>query len=161
MQCFPLLFFYCISVKLQTCSRGVCCKLLAQNCCSIGALGSVTKLDFWLAFSCPLPHSLHRFWMVRQLLRLSNHTKKANKSDLKQQTQCSDGSTLSRTPSTLSGCSPTSPTAPETGQRLNGFLTSNCSRGSYRTLQETSRQELCCSAYLLLGRPRAVMDRDL
>lgn len=96
--------------------------------------------------------------MVRRLLRCSNHhMKKANKSDLKQQTWCSDRSALSRTPSNLSGYSATSTTGFPYSTRNRVDMQWLLNRHPQATREPCKKRELCFSINLLLGKPRAVM----
>lgn len=104
---FSPFIFLLHSVILQTLSRGVCCKLLAQS--QVGGLGSVIKLNFCFPVSCLFLYALHGLFLDgKKTVMLKQSHKEANKSDLKQQTQCSDRSALSRSSGNLTVYSATS-----------------------------------------------------
>lgn len=87
---FSPFIFLLHSVKPQTHSIGVCCKLLAQSHYLSCRPRQYYKLGFYfsVSFSFLLSSSTACLWMLRRQLCGSNHVKTANKPDQKQQTQC-------------------------------------------------------------------------
>lgn len=156
---FSPFIFLLHSVKLQTLSKGVCCKLLAQSHYSSWGPRHCYRTGLLFPPLLLIPPcatwSVSWWWGDCYVAALTQ--KRANKSDLKQQTQCSDRSALSRTPSNTSAYSTTSTTNFPYSTRNKVDMQWLLNRHPEATREPCKKQELCFLVNVLLQKPRTVM----